>query len=129
MGKLTGRGNLAHEIIQAVCVSKNAGRIVDNAKLLRELEGVPEAQRSARFQCVLVYMKHPLDPTPLVCQGAWEGIILDSSRGVNGFGYDPLFYVPEHRCSSAELPAADKNALSHRGQALRDLARKLHDLE
>jgi len=87
-------------------------------KLLRELEGVPEQERSARFQCLLVYMHHATDPTPLICQGTWEGRILDAPQGDNGFGYDPVFYVPEHSCSSAQLSPETKNSLSHRGQAL-----------
>lgn len=89
----------------------------NNARLLRELAGVPEEQRTARFQCVLVYMRHALDPTPLVCQGSWEGRILFAERGENGFGYDPLFYVPEQDCSSAELPRDIKNRISHRARA------------
>lgn len=93
------------------------GDAANNAKLLRELEGVPQDLRSARFQCVLVYMRHALDPTPLVCQGSWEGRILEQPQGDNGFGYDPLFYVPEHDCSSAELPAETKNRISHRARA------------
>ena len=90
-------------------------------KLLAMLSGVPEEQRSARFQCVLVYLRHALDPTPLICQGTWEGRILTSPRGRGGFGYDPVFFVPTHNCSSAELPPEVKNALSHRGQALQKL--------
>jgi XTP/dITP diphosphohydrolase len=89
----------------------------NNARLLQELRDVPDAQRSARFQCVLVYMRHALDPTPLVCQASWEGFILRAPRGDQGFGYDPLFYVPDHQCSSAELPRALKNRISHRAQA------------
>lgn len=94
-------------------------------KLLDMLKGVPEAQRTARFQCVLVYLRHALDPTPLICQGTWEGHILPEARGTNGFGYDPVFFVPERNCSSAELPAEVKNSLSHRGQALRQLVAAL----
>ena len=94
-------------------------------KLLAELEGLPEAQRSARFQCLMVFLQHANDPTPLICQGTWEGRILLAARGDNGFGYDPVFYVPTHDCSSAELPADVKNALSHRGQALRKLVAAL----
>ena len=90
-------------------------------KLLAELREVPEAQRSARFQCLMVYMRHAEDPTPIICQGTWEGRILFEPRGENGFGYDPVFYVPTHECSSAELPADEKNRLSHRGQALQKL--------
>ena len=93
------------------------GDEANNEKLLRELAGVPEAERSARFQCVLVYMRHALDPTPLVCQGAWEGRILFEPVGDNGFGYDPLFYVPDHDCSSAQLPRDVKNTISHRARA------------
>ena len=93
----------------------------NNAKLLRELEGVSEMERSARFQCVITYMRHATDPMPLICQGTWEGRILFSEEGENGFGYDPLFYVPSHGCASARLDAATKNAISHRGQALTQL--------
>ena len=94
-------------------------------KLLAGLEDVPEAQRSARFQCLMVYLRHAGDPTPLICQGTWEGRILFAARGDNGFGYDPVFHVPAHDCSSAELPAEIKNSLSHRGQALRQLVTAL----
>jgi XTP/dITP diphosphohydrolase len=90
-------------------------------KLLAMLKDVPEGKRGARFQCVLVYLRHALDPTPLICQGTWEGRILSAARGTSGFGYDPVFFVPTHACSAAELPAQTKNALSHRGQALRQL--------
>lgn len=93
------------------------GDEANNLKLLAELAGLPESQRSARFQCALVYMRHPLDPMPLVCQASWEGQILAEPRGTEGFGYDPLFYVPEHRCSSAELPPGLKNRISHRARA------------
>ncbi|MDD5579931.1 MAG: RdgB/HAM1 family non-canonical purine NTP pyrophosphatase [Methylobacter sp.] len=88
-------------------------------KLLQELAGVPEQQRSARFICVMVFMKHADDPFPVIAQGVWEGRILDHASGTNGFGYDPVFWVPEQNCTSAELSAAAKNSLSHRGQALR----------
>lgn len=90
-------------------------------KLLAMLNGVPADKRTARFQCVLVYLRHALDPTPLICQGTWEGRILTAPRGAGGFGYDPVFFVPTHGCASAELPPDVKNALSHRGQALRQL--------
>lgn len=93
----------------------------NNARLLQELEQVPEPQRSARFQCVIVMLRHARDPMPLICQGTWEGSILFAERGHNGFGYDPLFDVPTHDCSSAELDPGVKNSLSHRGQALRQL--------
>jgi len=90
-------------------------------KLLADLGDLPDAQRSARFQCLMVYLRHAKDPTPILCQGTWEGRILFSPRGSNGFGYDPVFYVPGHDCSSAELSPDIKNRLSHRGQALRKL--------
>jgi XTP/dITP diphosphohydrolase len=93
----------------------------NNAKLLRELEGIAEMERSARFQCVIAYMRHATDPMPLICQGTWEGRILFSEEGENGFGYDPLFYVLSQGCASAKLDAAAKNAISHRGQALAQL--------
>lgn len=94
-----------------------AGDEANNARLLKELGETPEGQRGARFQCVLVYMRHALDPTPVICQASWEGFILFEPRGDNGFGYDPLFYLPEHQCTSAQLPPAIKNRISHRSKA------------
>ena len=96
----------------------------NNDKLLAALQGVPGEQRTARFQCVIVLMRHALDPTPLICAGTWEGFIVEQETGAHGFGYDPLFYVPSHGCTSAELSPQVKNELSHRGQALRDLTKK-----
>lgn len=93
----------------------------NNALLLEKLEGLPEAERTARYQCVLVYMRHATDPTPIICQGAWEGTILTAPRGEGGFGYDPLFWVPSHQCASAELPAEVKNSISHRAIAMQAL--------
>lgn len=93
----------------------------NNAKLLSELEQIEEQDRTGRFQCVIVFLRHPKDPMPLICQGTWEGRILRQASGSNGFGYDPLFYVPSHNCASADLDAETKNSLSHRGQALRRL--------
>ena len=97
-------------------------------KALTELKDIPEAQRGARFQCLMVLLEHENDPTPLICQGAWEGRILTEPQGENGFGYDPIFYVPEHQCSSAQLTPDQKNALSHRGKALKILAEKIKAL-
>jgi XTP/dITP diphosphohydrolase len=94
-----------------------AGDEANNVLLLQKLGEIPEEQRSARFQCVLVYMRHALDPTPLICQASWEGFILFEPRGDNGFGYDPLFYLPEHQCSSAQLDPSIKNRISHRAKA------------
>ena len=88
-------------------------------KLLVDMKGVPAEQRTARCQCVLVYMTHAEDPTPVICQGTWEGFITEKPHGSNGFGYDPVFYVPTHDCSSAELDAQQKNQLSHRRQELK----------
>jgi XTP/dITP diphosphohydrolase len=96
-----------------------AGDEANNVLLLQKLGEIPEEQRSARFQCVLVYMRHALDPTPLICQASWEGFILFEPRGDNGFGYDPLFYLPEHQCSSAQLDPSIKNRISHRAKASR----------
>ena len=96
----------------------------NNDKLLAALKDVPKEKRSARFQCVIVLMRHANDPTLLICSGTWEGMIVEQETGANGFGYDPLFFVPTHGCTSAELSAEIKNNLSHRGQALRELATK-----
>ncbi len=90
-------------------------------KVLSEIRDIPSEQRTARFVCVLVCMLHPLDPTPIVCEGTWEGTLVTTPVGQYGFGYDPIFWVPTHHCTSAELLPAVKNALSHRGQALRSL--------
>ena len=97
------------------------GDQANNVKVLENLKGIPEAQRTARFQCVLVYMRHAEDPTPQVFQGAWEGVILTEPSGTEGFGYDPIFYVPSEHCSAAELSRERKNNLSHRGQASQQL--------
>jgi XTP/dITP diphosphohydrolase len=96
-------------------------------KLLLALEGVPEAERTARFICVLVFMRHADDPFPVIAQGVWEGRILTQPIGENGFGYDPVFWVDEYQCSSAQLPPDVKNSLSHRGKALKILTELLAD--
>lgn len=113
--------NGAPGIYSARYAGADGGSAANNAKLLTALSEVPEPQRSARFQCVLVYLRHADDPTPIICQGTWEGVILRSPQGQAGFGYDPLFFVAGEGCSAAELPAERKNQLSHRGQALRCL--------
>ena len=94
-------------------------------KLIRDVSTIPNAPRSARFQCLMVLMRHETDPTPLICQGTWEGQIIDTPQGENGFGYDPIFYVPEEKCTSAQLAPERKNALSHRGKALQCLLAQL----
>ncbi len=91
-------------------------------KLLHDMQDIPESQRSARFICVIVLMRHANDPFPIIAQASWEGSILTQPLGDNGFGYDPVFWVPTENCSSAELSASRKNQLSHRGQALHQLA-------
>ncbi len=99
----------------------SARRVNDAAnvdKLLRELDGIDEAHRTARFVCVLALLRHANDPQPLIAEGVWEGRILRSRHGGNGFGYDPVFFSPAHGCSAAELDAAVKNRDSHRGMAL-----------
>jgi XTP/dITP diphosphohydrolase len=98
-----------------------AGDDANNAKLLKELEGVPDEQRTARFRCCIVFMRHSNDPSPLIADASWEGRILHDLSGANGFGYDPLFYVPTHNTSSAELAPDVKNAISHRSQALQQI--------
>ncbi len=117
--------NGAPGIYSARYAGSGAGDQANLEKLLEALQDVPEAQRTARFQCLLVYMRHAGDPTPLICQGTWEGRILLAPRGEQGFGYDPVFHVPTHDCSSAELAPEVKNSLSHRGQALRKLVAAL----
>jgi len=92
-------------------------------KLLADLKDIPEEQRTARFQCVLVYMRHEHDPTPQIFQGSWEGKILEQPSGNEGFGYDPTFFVPEKSCTAAELTREQKGELSHRGKAIQELLR------
>ncbi len=88
------------------------------AKLLAALRDVPEAARTARFVCVLAVLRHAEDPQPLIAEGVWEGRILDAPRGSGGFGYDPVFFDPARAMGAAELDAALKNRISHRGIAL-----------
>lgn len=98
---------------------------VNNAKLIAEMDPVPDAQRQAQFVCQLVFLRTPTDPVPLIAEGRWKGIILRAPRGTQGFGYDPLFYLPEHHATAAELSAERKNRISHRGQAMQLLLHKL----
>ena len=90
----------------------------NNRKLLTALREVPESDRSAHFYCAVALVRHEKDPAPLLATGKWDGRILDKPVGAGGFGYDPVFWVPGQQCSSAELPAAVKNRISHRGLAL-----------
>lgn len=92
-------------------------------KLLEETKHFSDDERIAQFVCVMVYMRHANDPIPIISQGIWKGTLLKEPTGENGFGYDPIFYVPTHNCASAELSPEIKNSLSHRGQALRQLVK------
>ena len=104
----------------------DAGRNID--KLLMELEGVPDEQRAAHFYCVLVLLRHPDDPQPLIVEGEWRGRILHARQGNGGHGYDPVFFDPRYGQSAAEMESALKNRLSHRGQALATLKQRLATL-
>lgn len=96
-------------------------------KLLEELQDVPDDKRQAQFHCVLVYMRHADDPTPLVCHGSWQGVITREQAGSGGFGYDPIFFVPSQGKTAAELTREEKSAISHRGQALKLLLEALRN--
>lgn len=113
--------NGAPGIYSARFAGTNATDGTNIDKLLEELRDVPTAQRQARFVCVLVYMRHADDPTPIICQGAWEGVIQSARSGDNGFGYDPVFYQPQLDKTAAQLSPTEKHSLSHRGQALKQL--------
>ena len=102
-----------------------AGDAANNAKLLEVLRDVPDEQRTAQFVCALALVRHADDPLPILCEGLWHGSILHAARGEHGFGYDPLFWVPERECSSAELPPVEKNQLSHRARAMAQLRARL----
>lgn len=112
-------------VYSARYAGENASDQDNNRKLLEALQEVPEMQRLARYHCVLVFLRHAQDPTPIICQASWEGRILFSPTGSGGFGYDPLFYVAEHQCSAAQLPANIKNTISHRALALKLLLTSL----
>jgi len=104
----------------------NQATDLDNLELvLQKMQSIPEGQRQARFICVLVLMRHANDPFPVIAQASWEGSLLTKPQGTNGFGYDPIFWVAEENCSSAELSPLKKNQLSHRAQALRSLEQQL----
>lgn len=119
--------NGAPGIYSARYAGKNASSQHNIEKLLHELQQIPEEKRVAAFYCVLVFLNHPDDPTPLICDGTWHGRILTAPSGEKGFGYDPVFYDLQSRCAAAELPIEIKNRISHRGQALQSLLKKLPD--
>lgn len=140
---LTGRPALADDsglevdalngepgIYSARYAVRDGGKKSDAAnieRLLRKLEGVASEKRTARFQCVLAVMRHASDPTPLIVQRSWEGRILETPVGQDGFGYDPVFFIPSLGKSAAELDNNTKNSVSHRGQALAALLPLLRD--
>jgi XTP/dITP diphosphohydrolase len=112
-------------IYSARYASEHASDVDNLRKLLGALDGRKSAERTARYCCALVYMRWAHDPFPLISQASWEGRIAQAPRGSGGFGYDPIFELPERSITVAELPAAEKNQLSHRGQALRGLVAQL----
>ena len=95
----------------------------NNAKLIEALQ--PHQDRRARFRCALVYIRHATDPTPVIAEGLWDGEIISQARGSNGFGYDPIFFLPEQNMTSAELDPTEKKLQSHRAKALIELRKKL----
>lgn len=97
------------------------------AKLLDALKDIPDERRTAHFACVVVMLRHADDPAPLIAEGRWHGCILQAPRGHNGFGYDPVFLDPHRGRTAAELDGAEKNRISHRGQALSRLRSLLHE--
>ena len=105
-------------------LSRQENDAANNRLVLKKLKATPDENRTARFQCVIAFLRSAGDPMPLICQGSWEGKILFKEQGENGFGYDSIFYVPTHNCASAELSTAIKNTLSHRFQAIQDLLRR-----
>lgn len=105
-------------VYSARYAGEGASDLDNNNKMLGELKGIADAKRTARYWCVLVFMRHENDPVPIITQASWEGRILEAPRGDGGFGYDPIFYVPTHDCSSGELALEEKNKISHRALAL-----------
>ncbi len=112
-------------VYSARYAGENASDEANLAKLLAELQGMPPTRRGARYRCVIVYVRHADDAQPLVGDGAWEGAIIPDRRGHGGFGYDPSFVPAGETRTVAEMPAAEKNAVSHRGQAMRAFLEQL----
>jgi XTP/dITP diphosphohydrolase len=106
-----------------------ANDAANNALLVEKLKNIPVEQRGARYRAVIVLMRHFADPSPLICEGSWQGVIQLQPEGDGGFGYDPYFFLPGLGCTSAQLSATEKNRLSHRGQALVELKRKFEGLD
>ena len=112
-------------IYSARYAGSGADDAANNARLLQELDAMPDAARAARYRCAMVFLRWPLDPSPLVRQASWEGRIARVPRGSGGFGYDPLFLVGDGEVTAAEMEPARKNEVSHRGKALRALVAAL----
>lgn len=108
-------------IYSARFAGENATYAANINQVLTLMQDIPEEKRTAHFHCVLVYIKYATDPAPIIAEGIWQGKILFTPRGVNGFGYDPIFFVPTHNCSAAELASTIKNKISHRGLATQKL--------
>lgn len=121
--------NGAPGIYSARYAGKNATAEERNQKLLDEMKDVDPEDRAAAYHCVLALVETEDDPVPLICHGVWEGSILFEPAGKNGFGYDPIFYVPTHDCSAAELSTAEKNRISHRGQVMQQLIEVFESVE
>jgi len=102
---------------------ENATNEMNNIKLLEELTDIPYEKRKACYRCVIVYMRFPDDPFPIITSGSWHGYITEKPIGQNGFGYDPLFFLPEYNKTSAQITSAEKNKISHRAKALNELQR------
>jgi XTP/dITP diphosphohydrolase len=105
-------------VYSARYAGENASDSDNNSKMLAELKGLPNSERTTRYQCILVFMRNASDPVPIITQGSWEGYITQEARGEGGFGYDPIFFVPTHHCTGGELALEVKNTISHRAQAL-----------
>ncbi|OGT44973.1 MAG: non-canonical purine NTP pyrophosphatase, RdgB/HAM1 family [Gammaproteobacteria bacterium RIFCSPHIGHO2_12_FULL_38_11] len=115
-------------VYSARYAGENATADERNRKLLAEMKDVDKSDRGASYHCVLALVEYEDDPVPLICHGIWEGSILHEPRGNNGFGYDPVFYVPTHHCSAAELSPLEKNHISHRGQVVDQLLEVFHTM-
>lgn len=120
--------NGAPGVYSARFSGENASDESNNKLLVEKLSSVPEQERTARYRAVLVYMRHELDPSPLICEGSWDGIIQLEPAGEGGFGYDPYFYLPALGCTSAQLSRTEKNRISHRGKAVKLMVEKLGEL-
>ncbi len=112
-------------VYSARFAGEDADDAANNTLLVEKLRHVPPEARIARYRAVIVLMRHAADPSPIICEGSWEGLIQLEPAGDGGFGYDPHFFLPEQGCTSAQLSAEEKNRLSHRGKALAELKHRL----